>query len=505
MRLGIGLGLLALSALATADKPITITFVHTNDLHAHGDATVIRRVPFGGYARQAGLIKQIRAQEKNVLVLNAGDTFQGTLYFNVYEGLADISVMNLMGYDAATLGNHEFDRGPATLATFLKHAAFPIVSSNIDFSAEPSLAGLVAPSAVLAVGGQRVGVVGATTEDTPNISSPGPTIKFKDTLAAVQTEVDKLTKQGIDKIVVLTHIGYGEDKQLAAKLHDVDLIVGGHSHTPLGTPELDGWPKAGGPYPTIVKDSTGQDVYVVQGWEWGKVVGKIKLSFDAKGKVKKCEEARAIVMDEKVPEDPVVASVMDAYRKPILAVQNQPIGEALEPIGRETNAQGTNPLGCLIADGMLEATRKAGAVVAFVNQGGVRANLEAGKITYGVAIGIQPFNNTLTVLELTGAEVQRGIEQAASRGGLIPSRGSSYRRQGEKISEILIDGKPLDLNATYRVATLNFIANGGDGVVAWKEAKGYRLDTGILDVDTLIDTIKRLTPLRAMREVRIRP
>lgn len=504
MRFGLGCALLSFSVVALADKPITITFVHTNDLHAHGDATVIRKVPYGGYARQAGLIKQIRASEKNVLVLNAGDTFQGTLYFNVYEGLADISVLNLMGYDAATLGNHEFDRGPATLAAFLKHAAFPIVSSNIDFSKEPALAGLLAPSTILTVDGQKVGVVGATTEDTPNISSPGPTVSFRNTLASVQSEVDKLTKAGVNKIVVLTHIGYGEDKQLASKLHDVDLIVGGHSHTPLGTPELDGWPKSGGPYPTIVKDSTGQDVYVVQGWEWGKVVGKIKLSFDGKGKVRRLEEAKAIVMDEKVPEDPVVAAVMDAYRKPILSVQNQQIGDALEPIGRETNAQGTNPLGCLIADGMLEATKKAGAVVAFVNQGGVRANMEAGKITYGVAIGIQPFNNTLVVMDLTGAEIQKGLEQAAARGGLIPSAGSSYRRQGERVSEILIAGKPLDTSATYRIATLNFLAGGGDGVVAWKEAKGYRLDTGILDVDTLIEAIRRSTPLKAIRDVRIR-
>src|SRR5690242_12879738 len=121
------LGCLLLTAIASADKPIVVTFLHSNDMHAHVEGASIQKKLYGGYARQATLIKRLRASEPNVVLLNAGDTFQGTLYFNVYEGLADLAYMNAVGYDAMTLGNHEFDRGPVTLSNFVKRASFPVL------------------------------------------------------------------------------------------------------------------------------------------------------------------------------------------------------------------------------------------------------------------------------------------------------------------------------------------------------------------------------------------
>jgi len=499
------LSLLLTSALSLADRPIEITIVHSNDLHAHVQPFAIRGVKYGGYARQATLIRQIRAKEKNVLLLNAGDVFQGTLYFNVYEGLADLAYMNEIGYQAMAVGNHEFDRGPATLAKFVGLATFPVLSANLDFSAEPSLKDKVAPSTVLTVGDEKVGIVGATTPDVTNISSPGPTITLKDLKASVQAEVDKLTGQGINKIILLTHIGYDVDQQLAGELHDVDMIVGGHSHTPLGTPDLPGWRKADGPYPTHVKDSQGKDVLIVQSYEWSKVLGRITVTFDGGGHISRVRDAGPIVVDEKVPEDPDVKSLVTAFEKPIADLQNQAVGQADVAIPKEATPTGESLMANVIADAMLEATKKAGSVAAFVNSGGVRGSMEPGKITYGEAISIEPFGNTLTVLDLSGAELKAAIEEGIGTGGqLNPSHGTSYHIGGKQASQIMVDGAPLDESKTYRVTLLNFTANGGDAHKVLQNAKGTRTDTGLIDLDATLDYIKRHSPLRPTPENRIR-
>lgn len=497
-----------LSVAAFADRPITVTILHTNDMHAHVEPTIIKKVPFGGYARQATVIRQVRARDKNVLLLNAGDTFQGTLFFNVYEGLADLAFMNAVKYDAMAVGNHEFDKGPSALATFSDNATFPIVSANIDVDQEPLLKGKISPSTILKVDGQRFGIVGCTTPDLPNISSPGPNVKLRDLQASVQAAVDDLTKQGINKIIVVSHCGFSEEKNLAGKLRNVDLIVGGHSHSPLGTPELDGWPKPAGAYPTLVKDASGQNTIVVQAWEWGKVLGHVKLSFDGNGKVTKIAEAKPIVIEASIPEDREVKALVNAFQRPILQLQNTEVGQAAVQIPRE-QSKGESLMANVIADAMQDTLKAQGAVVSFINQGGVRGSLEAGKITYGNAISVQPFNNTLVVLEVTGAELKMALEQGAGTGGqLTPSKGSSYRisrakPQGERVGDVVIAGQPLDPTKTYRIGLLGFTANGGDSLFALRDAKGSRVDTGLIDLDALIAYLKANSPLNPKAEGRV--
>lgn len=505
MRLLNSLALLALAGASLADRPTTITFVHTNDLHSHVAPTIIQKKPYGGYARQATLIKQFRAKDPNVVLLNAGDTFQGTLYFNVYEGLADLAFLNALGYQAMAIGNHEFDRGPVPLGTFAKHAKFPILSANIDFSKEPALPGLI-PSTIIQTKGGKIGVVGATTPDTPDIASPGPNVRFKELVSSVQLEVDDLTKQGINKIVVLSHCGYSEEKDLASRLRDVDLIIGGHSHTPLGTPDLPGWPKAGGPYPTLAKDATGATTYIVQAWEWGKVLGRIQLDFDAKGVVKRVRAAQAFVLDETIPEDPEIKALETAFERPLLALQTQPVGETKRLLARDREPGGDATMAEVIADAMLAATAKTGSVAAFINGGGVRGQIEAGRITYGQAVSVQPFSNTLTVLEVTGEELlksfNRGIEKPG--GMLFPSAGTSYAIANGQATQVIIAGQPLDLTKTYRITLLGFTASGGDSHEFFKNAKGKRIDTGFLDIDALVEYLKANSPLNRTPEYRVK-
>jgi 5'-nucleotidase len=329
----------------------------------------------------------------------------------------------------------------------------------------------------------------------------------------VQASINDLRGKGIKKIILVTHIGYEEDQKLATELSGVSVIVGGHSHTPLGTPDLPGWRKAGGPYPTKVKNKDGKDVIIVQAWEWGKVVGKIKLNFDENGGVSQVVEAKPIVVDETIPEDPQTASLITALQKPVSAVANADIGSTPNGIPRD-GRNGESLMGNVIADAMLAALKPAGAVVAFINQGGIRASIDAGKINYGNAVTVQPFNNSLVTVELTGAELLAVLEQGAlspngAGGFLHPSAGTSYRfdkslPDGKKITDVKVAGKPLDLTAKYICGFLSFTASGGDSHFILRDSKGKRVDTGFLDIDALVEFIKKNSPLDPKFEGRIR-
>lgn len=481
------------SALSLGQKPITLTILHSNDLHSHMEPTAIKGKTYGGYARQATIIKQTRKKEKNVLLLNAGDCFQGTLYFNMYDGLADLAFMNAVGYDAQCAGNHEFDKGADVLAAYVKRAKFPVLSCNLDTSNFPVLAPLIKPSAVVTIDKQKIGIVGVTTSDLENLTTMGTSLKASAHLPAVQRAVDDLTKQGVNKIIVISHIGYEEDQALARGLHDVDLIVGGHSHTPLGTPALDGWRPSFGAYPTYVKDSTGTVVPVVQAWEWGKVFGRFKAQFDAKGHLLKILNPEPIVVDESVPEDPDIASLIDAFRKPIEAMGNTQIGTSTVALTDRTK------VGYLVVDSYLDATSKLGAVAALVNPGGVRANLEAGKLTFAMLNSVCPFRNTLTIAELTGAQLVDLLND--SKGSLIPSKNFRYSVAGGSVRDLMIDGASVDPAATYKVTVNNFMAGGGDSLTTLKTVK--KLDTGLVDLDAFVEFIKKSSPIGEQNEIRV--
>ncbi len=515
-----GLVAAALSALAVAayaDQPITITILHTNDMHARVEPTKIKGKLYGGYARLATLIEKYKKSDPNPVLLNAGDTFQGTMYFNVYEGLADLAFMNYVGFQAMSAGNHEFDRGPATFATFIKAAKFPVLAANIDVSNDKYLDGLIKPSAVINVGGTKIGVIGAVPEDLPGISSPGDNVKMLNLMESVQREANRLVASGIDKIFLLTHVGYEVDLRLAAQIKGIDVVVGGHSHSPLGTPKIDGFPEARGPYPTEVKGAEGQKVLVVQGWEWGKVLGRIRVRFDRAGKVESYFADLPIVVDESVPEDSVMKSMIAAFQKPIASTINQVIGEAAASIPTYESGSGirNSPMGGLIADAMMASLSKHGAVVSFINGGGVRAAIEQGPITYGAAIGVQPFGNTLTVLEVSGTELVAAMEQSVegyperTGGVLYPSKGTSYmidltKPAGRRISNVVIAGQSLAPNKTYKIGLNSFTASGGDSLTIFKEAKGTRVDTGNLDIDAFVDYIKAHSPLKVEQEQRLK-
>lgn len=509
LRCGFGVAWVLASGAALADQ-FTMTILHTNDMHAHVESTRIRGKLYGGYARLATLIQKYKASDPNPILLNGGDTFQGTLYFNVYEGLADAAFMNYAGFAAMAVGNHEFDRGPKALATFAKTLNFPLLASNLDVSADKDLNGFIVGGATSWVGKEQIAIVGAVTPELPSISSPGPTVRMLDLVKSCQANIDAFRSSGINKIILVTHVGYREEVELAGKLKGVDVIVGGHSHTLLGDIKVDGFSGSAGPYPTVTKNADGDTALVVQAHDWGKLLGRIKVTFDEAGKVVKWSDAAPILVDESVPEDKTFLSMIAALKKPIADLANKEVGQAPKGVKRTQNAAGESPMGNMIADAMLEATQAQGAVMACMNAGGVRGDLEAGTVTYGAAIAVQPFNNSLVLLDVTGAELLAALEHGVSAAGFLHiSKGSSYtvdksKPAGQRVSNVVVGGEKLDLAKTYRVCLNSFVAGGGDAHEDLKNAKGKRVDTGMLDIDALLEYLKKHSPVDPQVEGRVK-
>lgn len=241
------------------DDGFTLTILHTNDTHSHieqfagSGATCSEEQAtagecVGGVARRATKIAELMGTATNPILVDAGDQFQGSLYYTQYRGDEAAEFMPLLGYQAMAIGNHEFDDGPANLAAFIDKVGLPVLSANIYATGDSDLAGKILPFTVLDVNGEQVGVIGLTTDTTPFSSSPGDTVAFGEYVAALEPVIAELDAQGVNKIVLLSHIGYADDQALAAAIDGIDVIVGGHSHTLLSN-TIEG---ASGPYPTVV-------------------------------------------------------------------------------------------------------------------------------------------------------------------------------------------------------------------------------------------------------------
>lgn len=540
---------------ARAPEPFQLTVAHVNDTHSALEASdenlVINgqtcRARLGGFARLKTALDEVRAREPNLLFLHAGDAVQGTLYFNLFNGTPEFEFLNATGVDAMTLGNHEFDRGPALLGSLARQARFPLVSANVDVAREPVLAGRIKPYAIFRPGGQSVAVIGATTPSTPLMTADVGGARFLDPAASIAPLVRELKAQGVRRIILLSHNGYEDDLRLAKSVPGLDLIVGGHSHTLLGDKaKLAALGlRPAGPYPTEVKGPEGNTVLVVQAWKWAELLGVVTLRFDAAGTLAGFSAAPVLLAGEdficngapvaanspqaaaiqkaladsglarNVPEDPDMKKRLEPYAKQLVQLQNASLGaRARVDLVR---GSATDP-GPIVADAYLKSAPSA--QIAFVNAGGLRRDLFAGDLTLGMVLGVLPFGNTLVTLDLTGAEIKKALEEAVEfritlrppdnrdlrKLSIIHTAGLTYtirpgRAEGERIFDLRVrraDGSlaPLDPAGTYRVVTSSFLAGGGDGLDTLKAAK-IRTDTGILEHDALarhLSALKDVVP-----------
>jgi 5'-nucleotidase/UDP-sugar diphosphatase len=422
--------------------------------------------------------------------------------------------MNALGYQAMAVGNHEFDSGPGPLGSFARGADFPVLSANLDVCAEPELAGLISPYTVLTVGGEQVGVLGLTTEDVAFNSSPGPNVVVQDTVESAKQAVADLEAQGVNKIVALTHLGYSEDLDLAAAVDGIDVIVGGHSHTLLGSME-----GAAGPYPTVATSPAGDTVLVVSAKDWGSYLGRLNVTFTADGKVESYS-GEPIFINENVAEDADIVDALVRFSAPLEELKNTIVGQTavdLEGTRELVRSQETN-LGNLICDAMLWKTATENTQIAIQNGGGIRASIASGDVTMGDVLEVLPFGNQIATFGLKGSDVwaalENGVSQYEGMEGRFPHvAGLKYSfnpelEAGSRIVSVEVknaDGtySPIDLDAVYQLATNNFLRTGGDGYDVFADNAIDPYDAGPLLADTLAEYIEANSPVSPVIEERI--
>ncbi|MBN9886812.1 bifunctional metallophosphatase/5'-nucleotidase [Salipiger abyssi] len=493
-RLMTSVAALALSAgAASADYSLTI--LHTNDFHSRFepiskyDSTCAAEDNeagecFGGSARLMTAIGEAKARSNNYILVDGGDQFQGTLFYTYYKGKLAAEMMNQMGYDAMTVGNHEFDDGPEVLRGFVDSVEFPVLMSNADISGEALLADSILKSTVIERGGEKLGLIGLTPHDTDELASPGPNVIFTDPVDAVQGEVDKLTEEGVNKIIVLSHSGYKVDIDVANNTTGVDVIVGGHTNTLLG--EMDG---AEGPYPTMVNDTA-----IVSAYAYGKFLGELNVTFDDDGNIVEASGA-PIVMDAAVTEDEGTKARIAEAAAPLEEIRNEVVAETSEEIvgSRDVCRAMECPMGNLVADAMLDRVKDQGIEIAIANGGGLRASIDAGEVTMGEVLTVLPFQNTLSTFQVTGATVvealENGVSQMEDGGGRFPQvAGMSFTvdpaaEPGSRISDVMVGGAPIDPEKLYGLVSNNYVRNGGDGYKMFVDAQNaYDFGPDLADV-----------------------
>jgi 5'-nucleotidase len=500
---------LALAAgMAQADY--TLHVIHTNDFHSRIEAVnafdstcsaedAAEQKCFGGIARVVTKIRELRdritAEGGNVLVLDAGDQFQGSLFYSTYKGAAEAEFMSKIGYDAMAVGNHEFDDGPEGLAAFLDKVTFPVISGNTDVSQSNVLAGRVQNHVVLEVGGEKIGIVSALATDTVETSSPGPTVIFQDEIESLKADVAELEADGVTKIIALNHVGIFKDMEIAAAVPGLDAVVGGHSHTLLSSKD----PKRIGPYPTWIDGQNGALVPVVQAYAYSKYVGHLVLTFDDAGTLK-FAEGDTILLDASVTPDPKTEARVKELAGPIEELKNKVVAESTAAIdgSREACRAMECAMGTLIAEAMLDRVADQGVTIAIQNGGGVRASIDAGPVTMGEVLTVLPFQNTLSTFEVTGetivAALENGVSKIEEGSGRFPQvAGLRYsfdlaQPPGSRVSEVmvLVGGDawaPIDPATVYKVVSNNFVRGGGDGYAMFRDAaNAYDFGPDLADV-----------------------
>jgi 2',3'-cyclic-nucleotide 2'-phosphodiesterase (5'-nucleotidase family) len=451
-----------ISFAASAGNDVVILYM--NDIHGRLESFKPQdaEVPLGGLIKLATLIEDIVGENAdNVIVLNAGDSLHGTNIVNLFEGRPMVEALESIGTDAMAIGNHEFNYGQAALLKRADEAKFAFLSANtVDSNSRRTLF----PGAIiLPVGGKRIGIFGLTPVDTPTVTHPKNVegLEFLDPFRVSGWMVTYLRDQEkVDLVIGLTHIGYDDDRLLASKVPGIDIIVGGHSHTRLDQPEKVA------------------STIIVQSGEWAQALGRLEVSCED-GKV--TDYAGALVpCASEVVDDAGIAEIIRTYNKELEEKLSEVVGESVIALDGEranVRTKETN-LGNLVADVMRDA---GSADFALTNGGGLRASIKQGPITVGDIFNVLPFDNTLVVLEASGADIKTALERSVSEypnqlGAFLHVSGLSFefdpaKAPGERVVSVKVDNNPLDEKKTYTVATNDFIAAGGDGYDVFKEAK----------------------------------
>jgi 5'-nucleotidase / UDP-sugar diphosphatase len=440
-----------------------ITIVHTNDIHARA----VENKAELGYTRIGTIVKQIRAENPNTLVLDAGDTFHGLPFANLERGASIAKLMNAVGYDYMTTGNHDYNYGQDRLLELSKEIKFPILAANVYKDGKR----LFKPYAIRKIAGVKIGIFGLATPETYYKTDPKNIvgITFADPIEEARKMVAELDPK-TDIIICLSHIGMDKSSNprsvdIAKAVPGIDVIIDGHSHSSLET---------------CIAENDSRTLIASAG-EYGRAVGVVDILVGPDHKIE-MREARSITAANSpdLVGDPEIKAVVDgivAAQKPLLSEKVGATSVLLLGLRDNVRTSQTN-LGTLIANGMISAT---GADVALTNGGGIRDSIAAGDITKGDIFRVMPFGNYIVTIQVTGADIVAALENGvgklpASDGRFPHVAGMTYtldvsKPAGSRISDVKVKGAPIDLAKTYVLASNNFTAAGGDEYNMFKGRK----------------------------------
>lgn len=449
------IGLIAASAQLTAER---LVILHTNDTHSIIDPYFAN--DRGGVARRKVLIDSVRASNPNVLLVDAGDVLQGSLYYTLHLGEAEQKMMNYLGYDLQILGNHEFDNGMKSLSEYLKGLNAQLIATNYDMS-RTDLDSLFSLSVVKQVDDKKIGFIGLNIQPAGLIDSAKcEGVVYSDPLKAANAMAWYLRHaEGVDYVVALTHIGYQADVDLAKHSEGINLIIGGHSHTAVDA-------EAANALPHKFLNLVGDTVTVAQTGRYGASLGEVVLDLD-NGHI----STRLIPVDKRLDSgsDKELIKIISQYKQKVDSVAGLKISTASAdfPVKPEL----VNWMADFVKDDAQRLTTQK-IDLSIVNPGGVRSPFGKGAITKGHVMQSFPFDNYEVVMELSGEDLQAALDSLSTKGmGVSRNVTGKIDPVAHRCYDATIDGQPIDPDRIYYVATINYLAQGNDGLTSLRNGK----------------------------------
>ena len=486
------------AAFAVADN---LVILHTNDTHSNID---VAPDGTGGILPRKAIVDSVRKAEKNVILVDAGDMVQGTLYFNYFRGDVEYPLFNMMEYDIRILGNHEFDNGIKELADHWKNVKGARLSANYDFSDTPAK-GIFEPYVIKKIGKRKVGFIGINIDPASLIATESYAgMKYSDAIEAANKWASYLKNdKKCDLVVAVTHIGYVSDvdkktdQDLARESKDIDIIIGGHSHTFVdpATPEKT---------PHWFENAEGKPVLVAQTGRYGRNVGYINIDLDKLSE--KNFEYRYIPVTDRFEEaqyDKNMQAFLAPYKHKVDSVNNHKIG--VSTMAMENNSRtGAYPnwagdfalwYGRHVADS-LRAQNPSFPQVDFgmVNVGGIRQPMKEGAVTEGQILSTFPFSNFIRIVKLKGEDFIDAMKVAASKGGEAVSGNLRVLKYPGGNVKVILDGYEIDPEKEYTLSTIDYISNGNDGLTSLANNQLLWSDKEKMNV-RILEYINHLTSL----------
>ena len=437
--------------LPEADRPpVRLVFLQFNDHYILEPVDRDR----GGMARIATLVRRVRAESPHTLLVLAGDTLSPSIMSAFLRGEQMIAAWNLLGLDVATFGNHEFDFGPAVLAERMRESRFSWVSANVVERATGRPFGGARAELVLERGGVPIGLFGLTLPETRDTSNPGPEVELRDPIPAARAAVARLRARGRPLLVAVTHQPMAQDEALARAVPGLALVIGGHEHDPL-------------------ERTVGEKTLITKAGSDGVSVVRVDLQATREGRVV-ARQHRFLPVTAELPEEPEMAALVARYAARLAEALTGSVGETEVPLDARSGVLRTSEsnIGSFVAEVMRQRLR---ADIGLMNGGGIRTDrlVPAGRLSRGDVQALLPFPNVVVKLEVTGATVLDVLERSVSAypresGGFLQVAGLSLvfdprRPAGERAVRVTVGDAPIDPGRRYSIATLSFLARGGDG------------------------------------------